>query len=75
MAEQTKITTGLGKAELHRVLVCGYDLASNLERRHAARQFRHSLLRYANSATFAPTQELSLDFCRRLLGVRKTGNQ
>jgi len=30
MAEQTKITTGLGKAELHRVLVCGYDLNKEL---------------------------------------------
>lgn len=30
MAEQTKITTGLGKAELHRVLVCGYDLNREL---------------------------------------------
>lgn len=30
MADQTKITTGLGKAELHRVLVCGYDLNKEL---------------------------------------------
>jgi len=30
MAEQTKITTGLGKAELRRVLVCGYDLNKEL---------------------------------------------
>jgi citrate synthase len=30
MAEQPKITTGLGKAELHRVLVCGYDLNKEL---------------------------------------------
>jgi citrate synthase len=30
MAEQPKITTGLGKAELHRVLVCGYDLNEEL---------------------------------------------
>jgi citrate synthase len=30
MAEQTRITTGLGNAELHRVLVCGYDLNKEL---------------------------------------------
>jgi hypothetical protein len=30
MADQTKITTGLGNAELHRVLVCGYDLNQEL---------------------------------------------
>ena len=30
MAEQPKIVTGLGKAELHRVLVCGYDLNKEL---------------------------------------------
>jgi len=30
MAEQAKITTGLGKAELHRVLVCGCDLNKEL---------------------------------------------
>jgi citrate synthase len=30
MADQAKITTGLGKAELHRVLVCGYDLNKEL---------------------------------------------
>jgi citrate synthase len=30
MADQRKITTGLGKAELQRVLVCGYDLNKEL---------------------------------------------
>ena len=30
MAEQAKIVTGIGKAELHRILVQGYDLNKEL---------------------------------------------
>ena len=30
MAEQAKIVTGIGKAELHRILVRGYDLNKEL---------------------------------------------
>ena len=33
MGEQRKIVTGLGKAELHRILVRGYDLTRSEERR------------------------------------------
>lgn len=36
------------------LLVCGYDLTGNLEQRPAARQFRHSLFRYAGSEEFRP---------------------
>ena len=38
-----------------RLLVCGYDLATDLEHRHAARQFRRSLLAYMNSSAFHPS--------------------
>lgn len=51
-----------------RLLVCGYDLTTDLERRHAARQFRRSLLRYAGSTRFQPRTELPLAFLRELFG-------
>ncbi len=37
-----------------KLLVCGYDITSQLDRRPAARQLRASLLDYMNSAAFAP---------------------
>lgn len=40
------------------LLICGYDVTTNLESRPAARQFRRSLLRYVDSAAFCPTAEL-----------------
>jgi hypothetical protein len=40
------------------LLVCGYDLTTNLDARPAARQFRRSLLRYVGSSAFRPTMEL-----------------
>ncbi len=55
----------IGKGSL---LVCGYDLTSDLERRPAARQFRRSLLRYVGSAAFRPTTELSLSWIESRCG-------
>ena len=49
-----------------RLLVCGYDLSSDLEHRHAARQLRRSLLEYMNSAAFDPSHELKTDLIRQL---------
>lgn len=49
------------------LLVCGYDLSSDLEHRHAARQFRASLLRYLSSTKFQPRHSLSLDYLRKLI--------
>ncbi len=46
------------------LLVCGFDLTTNLDRRPAAQQFRRSLLRYAGSAAFRPTAELPWDWIR-----------
>jgi hypothetical protein len=46
------------------LLVCGYDLSSDLEERTAARQFRRSLFRYVGSAEFRPRVELPLTWIR-----------
>ncbi|MCC6233222.1 MAG: hypothetical protein IT580_11300 [Verrucomicrobiales bacterium] len=40
------------------LMVCGYDLVRDLEKRPAARQFRRSLLRYLASPDFQPRTEL-----------------
>ncbi|WP_293916329.1 MULTISPECIES: sugar-binding domain-containing protein [unclassified Sphingobacterium] len=42
-----------------RILICGYDLANELDIRPAARQLRSSLLHYMNSDKFDPQQTLS----------------
>ena len=49
-----------------RLLVCGYDISSNLEKRHAARQLRQSLLNYIQTNAFSPQYELSLEFLKQL---------
>jgi hypothetical protein len=51
-----------------RLLVCGLDLARDLETRPAARQLRHSLLSYMASDHFRPAVELDLALLRRWLG-------
>jgi len=50
-----------------RLLVCGYDLDSELEKRHAARQLRHSLLQYMQSKAFNPDHAWSRALCEQLL--------
>ena len=55
------------------LLVCGYDLTSDLDRRPAARQFRRSLLRYVGSAAFRPATELPWPWIERRCGI--AGNQ
>lgn len=50
-----------------RILVCGYDLAHRLDERHAARQFRRSLLDYAASPQFRPDHALTPSQLRDLL--------
>jgi beta-galactosidase len=42
-----------------RLLVCGYDLTTDLEKRPVARQFRYSLMRYMSSEKFSPTNAFS----------------
>ena len=55
----------VGKGSL---LVCGYDLQSNLEKRPAARQFRRSVLRYVAGNEFKPTAEVALGWLERRCG-------
>lgn len=58
------------------LLVCGYDLSSDLARRPAARQFRRSLFRYAGSAAFEPRSEVSLGWLQSRCsptGLARTG--
>jgi len=52
-----------------RLLVCGYDLTSDLNQRPAARQFRQSLFRYAGSDAFPPTKELPLPWIESRCGI------
>jgi len=47
-----------------RLVVCGYDLSSNLEERHVARWLRHCLLRYMASEAFAPSGSISPEQAR-----------
>jgi beta-galactosidase len=54
------------------LLVCGYDLTRNLDRRPAARQFRRSLLRYVGSAAFRPARELPWPWIERRCGSTVT---
>ncbi|MCP5117698.1 MAG: beta-galactosidase, partial [bacterium] len=50
-----------------RLLVCGYDLSTDLDKRLAAAQMRRSLLQYMNSPRFQPVHELSITYLTRLL--------
>jgi hypothetical protein len=50
-----------------RLLVCGYDLSSNLATRHAARHFLQSLLQYMDSEQFSPAYALGSDYLKKVL--------
>jgi hypothetical protein len=50
-----------------RILICGYDLSTDLDQRRAARQLRQSLLRYMESEKFRPQNNLSMEQLRHLL--------
>ncbi len=58
-----------------RLVVCGYDLTTNLEQRHAARQFRAGLLSYMNSDAFEPGVEFDPAFLRQLLHRRESARE
>jgi hypothetical protein len=51
------------------LLVCGYDLATNLSGRPAARQFRRSLFRYAGSEAFRPAADLPISWLETRCGL------
>jgi len=44
-----------------RIIVCGIDLHTDLDRRPAARQMLYSLISYMNCEHFSPSQELDID--------------
>ena len=55
------------------LMVCSVDLESDMDKRPSARQFRHSLLKYMNSAEFAPKDTLELKQVRSLFTERFPG--
>lgn len=57
----------VGRAE---VLVCGADLLRLPASRHAARQFRKSLVEYMRSPDFAPRVSIEPDLLRRVIAAR-----
>lgn len=57
----------LGKAL---VMVCGAAMGGDLSTRHAARQFRNSLLAYMNSSSFAPNQEIRIEDMNAVLNAQ-----
>ena len=50
-----------------RILICGYDLSSDLDQRLSARQMLRSLTEYIQSEQFQPEHELSVSYLTRLL--------
>ena len=61
LAQVFETKNGRGK-----LLVCGYDLTSDLDNRHAARQLRRSLLDYVQSDAFRPEPSMTVDTVREL---------
>lgn len=53
------------------LLVCGYDISSNLEKRPTACQLRASLLRYMNSAAFSPRTEVDAALLAKIIPIQK----
>lgn len=50
-----------------KLLVCGYNITDNLDRRPAARQLRASLMHYVSSAAFAPRQLVEREWLEQTL--------
>ena len=44
-----------------KLVVCSIDLENDLDKRPVAKQFRYSLLKYMNSADFAPADSLNVE--------------
>jgi hypothetical protein len=49
-----------------RLMLCSFDISSDLENRHVARQLRYSLLNYMKTKAFDPTSALSVDDVKAL---------
>jgi hypothetical protein len=54
-----------------KLMVCSMDIESDLKNRHAARQFRKSLMDYLSSPGFHPSGELSLEQVMKVVGVNR----
>jgi beta-galactosidase len=52
-----------------KLMICGYDLTTDLPNRHAARQFRHSLLWYMQGDSFQPKAEFDSALLDQLLSA------
>lgn len=50
-----------------KLLVCGYNITDNLDRRPAARQLRYSLMQYTTSPAFNPEQMAGKEWLERTL--------
>jgi hypothetical protein len=53
-----------------KLLVCSIDLRSNLDKRPVAQQMLHSLLKYTDSAAFAPEFSIDIELIRSLFRNR-----
>jgi hypothetical protein len=58
-----------GKVGRGFLLVCGYDLETDLENRPAARQFRRSVSDYISSDFFRPSQEIPVAWIETVFGA------
>ena len=56
-----------GKFSKGRIIICGADLVNDLDKRHSARQLRHSLESYMTSGKFNPSEEVSVELLKDLL--------
>jgi len=54
------------KAGKGKLMVCSVDLQKDLQKRHAAAQFRQSILEYMVSERFNPEKEVSIDLVKAL---------
>lgn len=55
-----------------KLLVCGYNITDNLDRRPAARQLRTSLIQYVSSSAFIPDQRVEREWLERTLTDRQS---
>ena len=66
LANVFEVTVGQG-----RLLVCSFDISSDLNDRTVARQLRHSLLKYMSSSAFNPSVSMSDETFMSIVEKRK----
>lgn len=67
LASMFELKVGNGK-----ILVCGYDLDTDLSDRIVANQMRNSIIGYMESTNFNPQQELSANWLIKTFGTEKS---